>query len=504
MGSTLTANPVEALSAYAELSVAQFAPPQPSPESEILRALRQVKALEDLSDSDFQWLAEHGTERKIKDGVLAFRAGQPVHHMTILLRGEIHVRRSGGPVMFFIGRSAHLTGKLPFSRMKTFGGDGYAVGDLWTLDLPETMFAEMLAAIPALGQLCVSTLLDRVREVTRMEQQAEKLNALGKLAANLSHELNNPASAARSAANSLWTELRNYGDQKLQLGSLCFDPETKRAYGEWVISMRHLIGHDGRPLRADAMDVTAREEEFLRWLADHGIAEGWRIAPVLAETQVEKEHLNTLAEIVQGEALTISLGSFASALHAERMTDAIIDSTRRIFDLITAIKDYSYMDQTPIQEIDLREALDNTLTMLNSRLSSIDVRREYGADVPRISAYGGELNQVWTALIENALDAMALIDASGVPPALTLRTSLSGSTVLIEVCDNGPGIAPEIRSRIFEPFFTTKAVGAGLGLGLDTANRLVTKHKGQLSVEASKPGQTCIQVRLPIEQTGAY
>ena len=336
-----------------------------------------------------------------------------------------------------------------------------------------------------------------------MEQQAEKLNALGKLAANLSHELNNPASAARSAANNLWTELRNYGDQKFKLGSLCFNAETKQAYGEWINSIRHLLQEDGRPMRSDAIDIASREDTILSWLNQHGVADGWRIAPILAETTIEVAHLDQLALIVSGEALAVSLGSFASALHAERMTDAVMDSTRRIFDLITAIKDYSYMDQAPIQEIDLREALDNSLTMLNSRLRSVDVRREYGSDVPRISAYGGELNQVWTALIENALDAMDLCNTSHAA-VLTLRTMLSGATVLVEVCDNGPGIAPELRSRIFEPFFSTKPVGAALGLGLDTANRLVTKHKGQLSVETSTPGQTCIQVRLPIEQTGAY
>ncbi len=481
----------------------RFLPETPSPVNEILDALRRVKALESLQEHELHWLATHGAERIMRDGVPIFRSGQPVHHMTVLLRGEIHVRRNSGPVLYFIGRSAHLTGKLPFSRMQTYGGDGYAVGDVWTLDFDESRFPEMLDAVPSLAQLSVSTLLDRVREVTRMEQQAEKLNALGKLAANLSHELNNPASAARSAANNLWTELRHYGDQKFKLGTLCFDDETKAAYGAWLSSIRHLVQDDGRPMRANAMDVATREDDLLRWLALHGVSEGWRIAPVLAETQIETRHLDGLACIVQGEALAISMGAFASALHAERMTDAVMDSTRRIFELITAIKDYSYMDQAPIQEIDLREALDNSLTMLNSRLASVEVRREYADDVPHVSAYGGELNQVWTALLENALDAMETCE-DGQPSVLTLRLSCSGSTVLTEVCDNGPGIPEDIRSRIFEPFFTTKAVGAGLGLGLDTANRLVTKHKGQLRVESSKPGQTCIQVRLPIEQTGAY
>ncbi len=501
MGSTLVTNPADGGLTEDELIFAQLAPDQPTAPCEIVEALHRIKLLENLTADELLWLAQHGTERKAHEGTLVFHGGAPVHHMTILLRGEVHVRRSGGPVYFFIGRSGQVTGKLPFSRMKSFGGDGYAVGDLWTLDFEESIFPEMLAAVPSLTQIVVSTLLDRTREVTRMEQQAEKLNALGKLAANLSHELNNPASAARSAANNLWTELRHYGDQKFKLGSLCFTPEVKQAYSAWTETVRHLMQPDGRPHRADAMNVAEREDQLTRWLEQHNVEEAWRIAPVLAETRVETKDLDSLANVLQGEALAVSLGSFASAMQAEHMTDAIIDSTRRIFDLISAIKDYSYMDQTPIQDVNVSQQLDNTLAMLGSRLGTVDVVREYGDDVPHISAYGGELNQVWTALVENALDAMALCDHGSV---LTLRTSISGQLVLVEVCDNGPGIDPAIRSRIFEPFFTTKPVGQALGLGLDTATRLVSKHKGQLSVESSHPGMTCIQVRLPIEQAGAY
>jgi signal transduction histidine kinase len=502
MGSTLIANPANATQNDAEI-FAQLAPLHPTPICEIIEALGRIKHLEGLGYDDLEWLAQHGTERKAHEGTLVFHGGAPVHHMTILLRGEVHVRRSGGPIAFFIGRSGAVTGKLPFSRMKSFGGDGYAVGELWTLDIHEDLFPQMIQAVPALAQICVSTLLDRSREVTRMEQQAEKLNALGKLAANLSHELNNPASAARSAANNLWTELRHYGDQKFRLGSLCFAPEVKQAYSEWIDSVRDLLQPNGRPYRADAMTVATREEALLRWLSSHGVEEGWRIAPILSETEIEPAHLDGLAKFMRGEALAVSLGAFASALQAERMTDAVIDSTRRIFELISAIKDYSYMDQAPIQEINVSQQLENTLATLGSRLGAVQVVRQYGEDVPLISGYGGELNQVWTALVENALDAMALCEKTRTP-VLTLRTSVSGATVLVEVCDNGPGIPPEISSRIFEPFFTTKSVGQGLGLGLDTANRLVTKHRGMLKVESSEPGQTCLQVRLPIEQTGAY
>lgn len=498
---TLTA-PVDSVIAP-EVAFTQFRPQRPSPPEVLLDALRHVKALESLSETELRWMAQHGVERRIPDGAQIFHGGQPAHEMVVLLDGEIHVRRNNGPVMYFIGRSAYLTGKLPFSRMVTYGGDGFAVGDVWVLSYDESGFPDLLHAVPGLAQLCVSTLLDRVREVTRLEQQAEKLNALGKLAANLSHELNNPASAARSAANNLWTELRHYGDQKFRLGSMNFSADEKQRYMAWVESLRALVQDDGRPLRSAAVDIAVREDQLMRWLEAHGVADAWRIAPVMAETQLRIEHLEDLASIVQGEALSVSLGSFASALHAERMTGTVMDATRRIFDLITAIKDYSYMDQTPIQEINLREALDNTLQMLQSRLEGVEVRREYAADVPCISAYGGELNQVWTALVENALDAMKA-SSGGAAPVLTLRLQCSGSTVLVEVCDNGCGIPEGIRSRIFEPFFTTKSVGAGLGLGLDTANRLVTKHKGQLQISSTRPGDTCIQVRLPVEQTGAY
>lgn len=474
----------------------------PVGKDEIIARLRHVRGLEEVSDDSLHWLADHGEQLFYPDNKLIFSTGEPADSMFILLDGEIHVRRlPTGPVSYFVGRAGHMTGKLPFSRMKTYGGDGYAVGQVFGLSIHESLFPEMLQAVPSLAQLSVSLLLDRVREVTRIEQQSEKLTALGKLAANLSHELNNPASAARSAANNLWTELRTYGDTKYKLGAMHFSAEAKQKYSEWSRTIRPLLGANDRPLPSDAMFIGDREDAITTWMKDHGVDEPWRFAPALAETQIELHHLDTLAEALSPEALPVALASFSAGLKAERMTDTIIDATRRIFALISAIKDYSYMDQAPIQEIDVTQALDNTLAMLGSRLGSVDIVRDYAPDTPLINAYGGELSQVWTALIENALDSMDQCESD--EHILRLKTCANGSNVLVEVWDNGPGIDPGIRSRIFEPFFTTKPVGAGLGLGLDAANRIVTKHRGVISVD-SKPGQTCFQVRLPIEQTGAY
>ena len=471
--------------------------------AEVVAALRGIHQLEGLTTEEYTWLATHGTMLRFADADIVFRSGDMVDSMSILLEGEIHVRRhQSGPISYFIGRSGQLTGKLPYSRMKFYGGEGYASGEVWLLNLSESRFPQMLAAIPSMGQRCVSVLLDRVREVTRIEQQSEKLTALGKLAANLSHELNNPASAARSAANNLWTELRTYGDNKFRLGSMCLSPEMKQNYGEWMTSIRDLIGPDDHPIRADVATISDREEQIDRWMTARAIPEPWRITPTLAETRIQISHLDALAEAVSPEALPVALASMTSALNAERMTDAVIDSTRRIFELISAIKDYSYMDQAPIQEVNLPQAIENTLTMFTSRLANVNVSRAFADDTPEILAYGSELNQVWTAIIENALDAMDTLPASD-PRCLRVHTALSGPAVLIEIWDNGPGIAPEIMSRLFEPFFTTKAVGSGLGLGLDVANRIVTKHRGQITVD-SAPGRTCFQVRLPVEQAGAY
>jgi signal transduction histidine kinase len=463
--------------------------------AEVICALKKVAQLNGLTDAEYEWLAVHGRQRHDVAGAVLFHDGEPARLMMIVLKGEIHVRRQrGASEALFIGRSGQITGVLPYSRMKTFGGMGYAAADTWSVEIDRDLFPELLAAIPSMSQICVGILLDRVREVTRIEQQTEKLTALGKLAANLAHELNNPASAAQRAAGGLLEELRTYGHEKYKLGSLCIEQEKLTKIWEW----QKAAGDVAKRREADGVIDVAREEDGISaWLAAHGIQNSWKIAPELAEAGLCANYLEPLADLLEPSATTVVLSQFASSLRAERMTEAMINSTARIFDLIKAIKDYSYMDQAPIQEIDIPKGLENTLSMLQSRLGSVEVKREYEPGLPCISAYASELNQVWTALIENALDA---IQDHG---QIVLKAKVSGDLLLVEVWDDGPGIPAEIQDRIFEPFFTTKPPGRGLGLGLDVVMRIVRKHRGFVQLQ-SAPGATCFQVRLPLQQLQAY
>jgi signal transduction histidine kinase len=471
------------------------APHDPARVPELIEALKKIAPLHDLQESDYEWLATHGTEVFAESGAVVFREGEPATKMTILLKGEIYVRREhGGPAALFIGRSGLITGLLPFSRMKAYGGLGYTSAPTWGLEFDRSLFPEMIKTIPALTERFVAILLDRVREITRMEQQSEKLNALGKLAGNLAHELNNPASAAQRSAAGILEELRVYGHERFNLGRLCLDGASTEKVIEWEEQVREEAKRLGRPSEAGQ---TRREDEIVNWLQRHEIQEYWHIAPELAEFGVTPAQLEALAAYLDPGAISVVLSQFTSSLRTERIAEAMVDSTARIFDLIRAIKDYSYMDQMPIQEVEIPQSLENTLAMVASRLRNVNVVRDYEPNLPCVSAYGRELNQVWTALIENALDA---VHDTG---EIKLIARTAGDMLLVEIWDNGPGIPPELQARIFEPFFTTKAPGSGLGLGLDVVSRIVRMHRGFVTVQ-SKPGSTCFQVRLPLQQVQAY
>jgi signal transduction histidine kinase len=249
-----------------------------------------------------------------------------------------------------------------------------------------------------------------------------------------------------------------------------------------------------------ATESIEHEEELRQWLIALPCDTAWEVAPPLAEQGITVKDLEELHSVLDAEATCVTLQYFVRYLRSRLNVDTLVSATARIFDLISAIKDYSNMDRAPLQEVDVPAGLDATVQMLKSRMDGVTVLREYESDLPCINAYSGELNLVWMALIENALEAMS---GAMTPKQLKLVCRMEGDLLLVEVHDNGQGIPPDLKDRIFEPFFTTKPPGKGLGLGLDTAMRIIHMHRGMLGVK-SEPGDTCFKVRLPFEQFQAY
>lgn len=453
----------------------------------IASELKQVAAFEGLEDENLEWFAEHSEEAVYSPGEILFTEGDPAEFMLIVLEGQFTGRQESagpdGPVIHI--KAGAVTGLLPYSRMKRSKFSSRADTDLRLLKLHSRHFPEMLHRMPVLGERLVGMLTDRVREFTRLEQQRDKLAALGKLSAGLAHELNNPSAAAVRSAEALLECLN-------RLRKLERDPSLNEANCEQISVVEESIRKELKPaLFQDELERSDREDSLAAWLAANSIKEPWKVAPMLVEANLDKDQLGRLQE-ASGPAFASEIVRFATMLEMERIAEQISHSTKRISSLVRAIKEYSYMDQSPVQLVDIVHGIENTLTILDHKLrKGITVQRLFEPDLPHVTANGSELNQVWTNLIDNAVDAMK---NKGV---LTIRAAREADSVVVEIGDNGPGIPKDLQSHIFEQFFTTKPVGQGTGLGLDAARRIVGKLNGAISF-TSVPGDTRFQVRVPI------
>ena len=454
-------------------------------------ALRELPVFADLPEEQFSWLVSQFEEVRLEAGQVFARQGEPAEWLFVVLEGEVQFQRENEPdAPIFRVSAGEVSGVLPYSRLTRFGGTARALLATRGARLHRSVFPELLQRLPVLGQRLVALAFDRVREATRAEQQRDKLMALGKLSAGLAHELNNPAAAARRATANLREFLETVRGASLRLGRHPLSNEQR----EFIVAFEREAGKYQAPPDADPLAQSDREERIIQWLEAHGVTEGWKLAPVLAESGVEAPKLDILSAELGEAALGDALTRITSLLTIGRLVAEIENSVTRISELVRAIKEYSYMDQAPLQEVDIHHGIESTLTILSHRLKrGVTVVRDYDANLPRVCAYGGELNQVWTNLMDNAIDAM---DGPG---QLRIRTARELDRVLVEIGDNGPGVPAELQDRIFEPFFTTKGVGEGTGLGLDTVCRIVRKHHGDIKLE-SQPGDTRFQVRIPIDQ----
>jgi signal transduction histidine kinase len=442
----------------------------------------------DQPQADLEWFISQSEERRVNVGEITVQEDTPADTMFVMFEGELRARRENGPQdgPVFTARGGDVTGVLPFSRMKTFGVTGRAVLPIHSLAFPAAKFPELFQRMPELSQRLVGLLTDRVRNVTREEQQREKLAALGKLSAGLAHELNNPSAAARRSAGSLKDCL-----ERLRVAgrSSTLGPDNCGLLAQREEEIRTSLMP--APYK-DEFSRVEREEAIQSWLEGRSVADAWKLAPLLADANLTDLQLESFAAAA-GTSLGPELTQFGTLLEMERIAAELEQSTTRISDLIKAIKEYSYMDQAPLQEVDIKNSLETTLTIMHHKLKrGIVVTREYAPDLPKVMAYGSELNQVWTNLMDNAADAMK---EKG---RLLVRAVRENDYVLVEIADDGPGIPPEVQSRIFEPFFTTKGVGEGTGLGLDVVHRIVKKMRGLVTLK-SIPGDTRFQVRIPIQ-----
>jgi signal transduction histidine kinase len=455
--------------------------------------LLKIPAFAGLPDDQITWFLSQTQELKVTAGETYVRQGDPADAMFVILEGQFQFRGEfgGQPVVFPI-KAGDVTGVLPFSRMTQFTVTGRAVTDGRILRFPTSLFPELTQRMPVLTQHLVGLLSDRVRETTRLEQQRDRLAALGKLSAGLAHELNNPASAAKRAASQLRQILKKIKDASHELGRRELTPAQKAEIENLETSF---IQRDEPP--PDPLTASDIEDQIDSLLRSHGQNDLWQLSADLARRGVKPAALESLFANLEAETARAALIRLAASVEVANLLKEIESSTSRISDLVLAIKEYTFMDQAPVQNVDIVKTLENTLTILNYKLKhGIAVKRDYQRVPLLVNSFGSELNQVWTNLIDNAIDAM------GGKGELRVRTYRDDSCVVVEIGDNGPGIAPDVKPHIFEPFFTTKGVGQGTGLGLDTVQRIVKKHSGTIQVE-SQPGDTRFQIWLPLSEAAS-
>jgi len=457
--------------------------------SELLR----VPVFADLPDDQIAWFLSQCQEQILKPGDTYIRQGDPAETMFVILEGQLQGRGEINGESFAISfNPGDVTGLLPFSRMKRTPLTGRAASDARILRFPAGQFPQLVQKMPELATRLVGLMSDRIRETTRIEQQRDRLASLGKLSAGLAHELNNPASAAKRATSQLREILIKIKSASLELGRRDLTSAQKSEIEKLEASFTQ---KDVIP--ADALTISDLEDQIDSLLRSHGQNDLWQLAADLARRNIRPEVLESLFATLDADTARAALVRIAASVEVASLLHEIESSTSRISDLVLAIKEYTHMDQAPVQNVDIVKSLETTLTILNHKLKQgVTVQRDYQKIPLLVDSFGSELNQVWTNIIDNAIDAM---HGKG---ELRVRTYRDDNCVVVEIGDNGPGISPEVKPHIFEPFFTTKGVGEGTGLGLDTAQRIVKKHRGTIQV-TSEPGDTRFQVWLPLAETFA-
>jgi len=454
--------------------------------------LKRVPLFASMPDHDLDRLCEMVLEIDLKAGDQLFDEGSDGDMAYIIEEGEIEIlKASGGKnVLLAVRKSGDVIGEMALLESAPRFASGRARTDSKLLAISHDQLDDLLNTSPSAARSLLFTITSRYKSTELMLRQSEKMAQLGTLTAGIAHELNNPAAAAQRGTSQLNLEVAKLLDTQIELSKLSMSTESWDRLDNLISLIREKASqHED----IDALERSDREYEIEDWLNAHGIPEAWEIAPTLVNLGFSEDQLDELTVDFPADQFPKVVAWMDASFNTFSLLEEINQGSERISEIVKSLKTYVYLDQAPVQEVDIHEGLNNTLVMLRHKLKEgVKVTRNYAEGLPKIQAYGSELNQVWTNIIDNAIDAM---NGKG---EISITTHQEGDWVIVEIEDNGPGIPDDIKEKIFSPFFTTKAVGKGTGLGLNISYKIIEKHAGEVKV-FSKPGKTRFQVSLPID-----
>ncbi len=459
-----------------------------------LQEVRSAPLFATLTDAQLECI-EPGEVIDLAAGSVLASEGEPSNYFFLVLQGEIRITRHYDRQEILMGvlKQGNYTGEITLLVSSPWIGTARTGKATRLFRLPADDFWRMLSTCQSVAKQILQSAANKMRNLENFSQQREKLASLGTMAAGLAHELNNPASAARRAS----AHLRETSDKAQSLLCLLSSVLSHDQWRELALASQDAAERLTHARTIDHLERSDREEKIGTWLQGRGVAASWELAPTFVTADVDISWLEELLKKLPADSHPDALAWLESRLNLKLLLTQIEQSTGRIAELVKAVKSYSHMDQSPMQEVDIHDGIESTLTMLGHKLKNVTVRRAFDRSIPRIMAYGSELNQVWTNLIDNAIDA---VKGTG---KICVGTCQEDNQLVVEIVDNGPGIPREVQAHMFEPFYTTKPVGSGTGLGLIISNRIVAdRHGGEIEFE-SKAGETRFKVRLPIQRKQA-
>jgi len=457
--------------------------------------LQSFEALKEVPLEQLKWLIDNSEQRILPEGEFLFQPGQPINATNIFISGRVsmYMMQNNETREMAIFEAQTVSGYLPFSRAKSAPSFAKAVEDTQILSFPAAKMPEMIADHFELTQALVHVMASRIRDFTALQQQSEKMMALGKLSAGLAHELNNPASAIVRGAASLKQHLLSAPKTFKEIIEMKMTADQVTIVNDMLIAV--LNKKEKRILTL--MERSELEDEMTDWMDEHEVVNAPEVAENFVEFGLKVSDAEAFKQHIPTEYISQVMNWINSNMVTEKMVTDIEEASRRITDLVGSVKNFTHMDQGhDKQYADIHSGIRNTLTMLHHKIhkNNIEVVEHFDTTLPPVKAMIGELNQVWTNLMDNALDATEGI-GKGV---LEIKTLKDGVFVEVSIIDNGPGIPEDYRSQIFDPFFTTKEIGKGTGLGLDVVSRIVKQHRGSIKVQ-SVPGRTAFIVCFPID-----